>query len=39
MPTLVALNLNDPDVFKVAPITSSVFFLSTGIDSPVTIDS
>ena len=39
LPTLVARNLNAPDVLIVAPMTASPVVLSTGSDSPVTIDS
>jgi len=38
-PTLVASNLIKPTLLRVAPITLSPAFLSTGIDSPVSIDS
>ena len=38
-PTVVALNLNMPVLFNVAPITLSPTFFSTGIDSPVIIFS
>jgi hypothetical protein len=38
-PTLVAVTRRVPTVFTVAPITSDPGALSTGMDSPVTIDS
>ena len=38
-PILVALTFNSPLLLIVAPITSSPFFLSTGMLSPVTADS
>ena len=38
-PTFVALNLKEPFMFIVAPITLLPFDFSTGIDSPVIIDS
>ena len=39
LPTLVALNLKLPCLLIVAPITISPFLFSTGILSPVIIDS
>jgi hypothetical protein len=39
LPTLVALNLKLPVLFRVPPITSSPTCFSTGMDSPVIIDS
>jgi len=39
LPTFVALNLKDPLLFIVPPITASFIFFSTGILSPVTMDS
>ncbi len=38
-PTLVARNLKAPVLLMVAPTTASPTFLSTGMDSPVTMDS
>ena len=38
-PTLVAVNVNDPVVFMVAPMTSSPARLVTGRGSPVSMDS
>ena len=38
-PTRVARNTNEPVVFRVAPITSSPGRFSSGIASPVSIDS
>ena len=39
LPTLVALNKIDPDLFNVPATMSSPSFFSTGIGSPVNIDS
>ena len=39
LPTFVASTFNKPSWLIVAPITPSPTFFSTGIDSPVTIDS
>jgi hypothetical protein len=39
LPTFMARNLNAPVLFNVAPMTSSPFFLETGSDSPVSMDS
>ncbi len=39
LPTLVAVNLNEPNLLIVAPATLSPTFLSTGRLSPVSIDS
>ena len=39
LPTLVAFILRRPILFSVAPITSSLGPLSTGMDSPVNMDS
>src|SRR5664279_2709149 len=39
LPTLVALNLNEPVLLNVAPKISSPGFFSTGKLSPVSIDS
>ena len=39
LPTAVARTVNTPFVFRVAPVTRSPTCLSTGIDSPVSIDS